>query len=131
MRSALWFLLRLFAHLFELALSLFLIGLGIVAWASGSNILIFGEHAWQGVSLMRAILILGIVGLASVLLAGSRVRWIFPLWCLLVLVLMIRGFFLSNYSFTDANQFKFAVWLSMGALIAFMGSLGVLRRRVK
>ena len=131
MRSALWFLLRLFAYLFELVLSLFLIGLGIVAWASGSNTLIFGDHYWQGVSLTRSILIAGIMGLASVLLAGSRVRWIFPLWCLLVLVLMIRGFFLSSYSFTDANQFQFALWLSMGALIAFVGSLGVLRRRVK
>jgi hypothetical protein len=69
------------------------------------------------------------LGLASVLLAGSRLRWIFPLWCLFLLILMIRGFFLSSYSFADANQFQFALGLTAGALIAFLGSLGVLRRR--
>jgi len=46
-----------------------------------------------------------------------------------VLTLMIRGFFLSSYSFAGANQFQFAVWLTAGALIAFLGSLGVLRPR--
>jgi len=41
-----------------------------------------------------------------------------------------RGFFLSSYSFAGANQFQFAVWLTAGALLAFLGSLGVLRRRM-
>jgi len=127
--SALGLLLRLFAYLFELALSLFLIGLGIVAWASGPTDLNLGMLPWQGAALTWIILALGIVGLACVLLAGSRLRWIFPLWCLLVLIMMIRGFFLSSYSFAGANQFQFVVWLTAGGLIAFLGSLGVLRRR--
>jgi hypothetical protein len=127
--SALGLLLRLFAYLFELALSLFLIGLGIVAWASGPTDLNLGMLPWEGRMLTQAILILGMLGLASVLLAGSRLRWIFPLWCLFLLILMIRGFFLSSYSFADANQFQFAVGLTACALIAFLGSLGVLRRR--
>jgi hypothetical protein len=84
---------------------------------------------WEGAALRRMLLILGIVGLACTLLAGSRLRWTFPLWCLFVLILMIRGFFLSSYSFAGANQFQFAVGLSAGALVAFLGSLGVLRRR--
>jgi hypothetical protein len=124
LRSALGLLLRVFAYLFELALSLFLIGLGLVAWASGSNTLVFGTYFWEGVALIRAILILGIVGLACVLLAGSRLRWIFPLWCLFVLVLMIRGFFLSSYAFR-ATEFQFATWLTTAALLAFLGSLTV------
>jgi hypothetical protein len=128
LRSALGLLLRVFSWLFELALSLFLIGLGIVAWVSGPNDLKLEMLPWEGATLTRAILISGIVGAASVLLAGSRLRWIFPLWCLCVLVVMIRGFFLSTYSFAGANQFQFAVWLTAGALIAFLGSLGVLRR---
>ena len=127
--SALGLLLRLFAYLFELALSLFLLGLGIVASASGANGLNLGMLPWEGRTLTGAILILGMVGLASVLLAGSRLRWIFPLWCLFVLIMMIRGFFLSSYSFAGANQFQLAVALTAGALIAFLGSLGVLRRR--
>jgi hypothetical protein len=127
--SALGLLLRLFAYLFELALSLFLIGLGIVAWASGPTDLNLGMLPWEGATLTRIILALGMVGIASVLLAGSRLRWIFPLWCLFVVIVMIRGFFLSSYSFAGTNRFQFAVWLTAGALIAFLASLGVLRRR--
>jgi hypothetical protein len=131
LKNALGLLLRVFDYLFELALSLFLLGLGIVAWASSPANLTIGMLPWEGAALTRALLILGIMGLACVLLAGSRMRWIFPLWCLLVLVIMIRGFFLSSYSFAGADQFQFAVWLTVAALIAFLGSLGVLRRRAK
>ena len=119
-KGAFGWLLAAFACLFGLALSLFLIGLGIVAWVSDSNVLAFG---------MRIILIAGIVGLASVLLAGSRLRWIFPLWCLFVLVMLVRGFFLSSYTFGGAAGFQLALGLTIGALIAFLGSLGMLRRR--
>jgi hypothetical protein len=128
--SALGFLLRVFAYLYQLVLSLFLIALGIVAWSSGHTDLNLALLPWEGAALTRIIPVLGIVGLACLLLAGSRLRWFFPLWCLLVLILMIRGFFLSSYSFAGTNEFQFAVWLTAGALIAFVGSLGVLRRRV-
>jgi hypothetical protein len=84
---------------------------------------------WEGAALTRIILVFGIVGVACVLLTASRLRWIFPVWCLFVLIMMIRGLFLSSYSFAGANQFQFALWLTAGALIAFLGSLGVLRRR--
>ena len=120
LKGALGWLLTVFACLFELLLSLFLLGVGIVAWVSDSNILAFGKPI---------ILTAGIVGLASVLLAGSRLRWIFPLWCLFVLVMLVRGFFLSSYSFGGAAGFQLALWLTIGALIALLGSLGMLRRR--
>ena len=131
LRSALGFLLRGFAYLFELALSLLLVGLGIVAWASGPSDLKLGMLPWEGAALTRAILILGVAGIACVLLAGSRLRLIFPLWCLFVLVMLVRGFFLSSYSFGRGSPFQFAMWLTAGALLAFLGSLGVLRRRAK
>jgi hypothetical protein len=129
--SVLGLLLRIYSYLFELGLSLFLIGLAIVAWASRPNNLALGMLPWEGAALGWIILILGIVGMASVLLAGSRLRWIFPLWSLFVLIMMVRGFFLSSYSFGSANEFQLAVWLTAGALIAFLGSLGVLRRKAK
>ena len=46
LRSALGLLLRIFAYFFELALSLFLIGLGMVAWVSGPNNLTLGMLPW-------------------------------------------------------------------------------------
>jgi len=131
LRSLLGLLWRVYSYLFELGLALFLIGLGIVAWASGPENLQLGMFPWDGAMLTRAILISGMAGLACVLLAGSSLRWIFPLWCLFALVMMIRGFFLSSYSFGGANEFQLAAWLTAGALLAFLGSLGVLRRRAK
>jgi hypothetical protein len=110
-------------------LSLFMLGLGIIAWVSAEADLNLPMLPWEGPALRRMLPILGAAGIACVLLAGSRLRWIFPLWCLFVLTLMIRGFFLSSYSFAGANQFQFAVWLTAGALLAALGSLGVLRRR--
>jgi hypothetical protein len=127
--SILGLLLRTYSYLFEVGLALLLIGLAIVAWASGPNNLALGMLPWEGAALRWIILILGVMGLASVLLAGSRLRLIFPLWSLFVLIMMVRGFFLSSYSFASANEFQLAVWLTIGALIAFLGSLGVLRRR--
>jgi hypothetical protein len=126
---ALGLLLRLFAYLFELVLSLFLLGVGIIAWVSEGTDLNLAMLPWEGATLRRMLPILGVVGIACVLLAQSRLRWIFPIWCLFVLIMMIRGFFLSSYSFAGANQFQFVVWLTAGGLIAFLGSLGVLRRR--
>ena len=120
-KGALGWLLAMFACLFELVLSLFLLGVGIIAWVSDSNILAFGK--W-------IILTAGIVGLASVLLAGSRLRWIFPLWCLFVLAMLVRGFFLSSYSFGSKSEFQFVVGLTIGAVIAFLGSLRMLWRRL-
>ena len=129
LRGALWFLLRVYALLFELALSLFLLGLGIVAGASNPNSLNLGMLPWEGSTLMRMVLILGAAGLVSVLLAGTGLRWIFPVWCLFVAGMMVRGFFLGNYSFSGANEFQYAAGLTFAAFVAFLGSLGVFRRR--
>ncbi len=129
MRSALGLLLRIFAYLYELALSLFLLGLGMIALIGGQHTLKLGMLPWENEALTRNILILGAAGLVCVLIAGSRMRWIFPLWCLFVLVMMFRGFFLSSYRFEDASHFRFAVWLTMGALLAFLGGMTVLGGR--
>ena len=36
---------------------------------------------------------------------------------------MLRGFFLSSYTFSSAGEFRFAVWLTIGAFVAFVGEL--------
>jgi hypothetical protein len=127
--SALGFLLLVFAWLFELAVSLFLIGLGLVAWASGPENLQVGMFPWEGAALERIVLIAGLVGLVSVIAAGTSWRWLFPLWSLFAVVMMIRGFFLSSYSFAGTEPFQIALWLTAGALVALVGSLRVFKRR--
>ncbi len=129
MRNALLWLLRVYAYLFHLALSLFLVGVGFIAVTSQNN-LTLGMLPWQGAALTRAILILGVLGIICVALAVTGIaRWIFPLWTLVVLGMLVRGFFVSSYSFSGAGEFKTAVWLTIGALVAFLASLSLFGRR--
>ena len=123
MRNAIGLLLRLYAYLYHLVLALFLIGIGLMAVANGKD-LNLGMLPWEGSKVTQGVLVLGVLGLVCVLLAiAGWLRWLFPFWALAVLVLMFRGFFLAPYTFSGADQFRGAVWLTIGALGAFLGSL--------
>jgi hypothetical protein len=128
-RNALLWLLRLFAYGFHFALALFLAGMGIVALTSGHS-LTLPMLPWQGTSLTGESLILGVVGILCVGLAVTGIaRWLFPLWTLFALIMMLRGFFLTTYAFSSQSEFRTAVWLAIGAFVAFLGSLSLFRRR--
>ena len=130
MRNAILWLLRVGAYLYHLLLALFLLGLGVFVSSGGQHNLKLGMLPWEGAALTQAILILGAVGTICVLLAiVGKLRWLFVLWTLFVLVMMFRGFFLSSYSFADAAQFKFDVWLTVSALLAFLVSLSLFGKR--
>lgn len=132
MRNALLLLLRVCGYIYHLILCLFLLGLGILGPASGQNNLKLGMLPWEGAALTRAVTILGAVGIVCILLAiTGKLRWLFPIWALFVFVMMFRGFFLSSYSFADAGQFKFDVWLTAGALVVFLISLSLFGRMSK
>ena len=123
MRNAIGLLLRLYAYLYHLLLALFLLGIGLAALANSKE-LNLGMLPWEGAKLTWGVLVLGLVGLVCVLLAvAGFMRWLFALWALLVLGLMIRGFFLTPYTFSGSDQFWGAVWLTVGAFGAFLGSL--------
>ena len=130
-RNAFWWLLRVYAYCFHLILGLLLAGMAIVALTSGHS-LTLGMLPWQDAALTRGTLIVGVAGIICVALAVTGfVRWLFPLWALFALYMMLRGFFLSTYAFSDAGEFRFAVWLTIGALVAFLGSLSLFGRRRK
>jgi hypothetical protein len=102
--------------------------MGTVAVASGHD-LTLGMLPWQGASLTRAALLLGLAGVICVALAVTGLaRWLFPLWTLFALIMMLRGFFFSTYTFSGPGEFKFAVWLTIGALVALVGSLSLFGR---
>ena len=127
MRKALLGLLRLYAYLFHVVLCLFLLGLRIV----GAGNLKLGMLPWEGAALTQALLWMSLAGILCCLLAMTgMLRWLFPLWALFVFVMMFRGFFVSSYSFADEGQFKFGVGVTVGALVALVGSLWVRRPRM-
>ena len=129
MRNAIGLLLRLYSYLFHTILSLFLIGISLVAVTAGNDLKL-AMLPWEGPALAQWVLVIGVLGLLFVLLAITGIfRYIFPLWTLFIFVLMFRGFFLTPYDFGDAEHFRGAAWLTFGAFGAFLSSLSVLGRR--
>ncbi len=123
------FLLRLFSYAFHLLLTLFFLGVSLLAAISGRHNLSFRMLPWKGEPLTWWLLGLSLAGLASVLLAATgRFRHLFPLWCLFVAGLMIWGMFLSRaYAFPSPAAFQFGVAITAGALIALLGGLTLWR----
>ena len=85
---------------------------------------------WEGEKLTQAVTAMGVIGLICIFGAMTGLfRWIFPIWTLVILVLMVRGFFLGSYTFSGADQLKLFIWLTVGALIAFLASLTLFTKR--
>jgi len=123
------FLLCLYSYLFNLILCLFLLGVGLIANAS-HTVPKFGMLPFTDENMIRGVLTLAIVGLVCTLLAATGIfKYLFPVWTAIVLFLMVKGFIFSHYTFADEAAFKVALWLMLGALVAFFGGLWVLRKR--
>jgi hypothetical protein len=121
--------LRIYSYVFEILLSLFMIALGLIA---GEQLNLHGLLPWERPSLARWLVILGLIGIVCTVLAFTGwFRYLYPLWTLAVVVMLVRGFF-SVESFDTGNLFSFtqSIWLLALAILAFIGSLTVLGRRV-
>jgi hypothetical protein len=122
-------LLRVYSYLFNLILCLFLLGVGLIASAS-HTIPKLGMLPFDDDTMIRGILTLAIVGLVCTLLAATGLfKYLFPIWTAIVLGLMLKGFIFSHYTFGGEAAFKVALWLTLGALVAFLGGLWVLKKQ--
>jgi len=122
-------LLRLYSYAFEFLLSLIALVLGIFG-ATHGNDLSLDLLPWTGASLTQWLTGLGLIGLVCTILAVSgRLRFLFPLWALFVLVMLFRGYMFSSYTFSGPQGFEQAVLFFVGAILAFLGSLTVFGRR--
>jgi hypothetical protein len=124
------FILRIYSYLYHLLLCLFLIVIGGIALLSPSSNLTLGMLPWEDPALTYWVFFGGLAGLLSLVLAiAGKLRFLFFLWTLVVLVLMVRGFFLSSYGFRDAGHFYNVLLLMFGALLAAVGAAMPIRRR--
>ncbi|MBZ5592289.1 MAG: hypothetical protein LAP39_08635 [Acidobacteriia bacterium] len=115
-------LLRVISYFFGGLLALFVAAICAVALANGSP-LNFVFLPWSGPSLTHWLLGLALFGLLTLLLAMSgKVRALFFLWNAAVFVLLLKGLFVSFYSFSGPVSFKAAVWLTGASLVGVLGS---------
>jgi hypothetical protein len=123
------FLLRWYSYAFHAILCLFTLAVAAIA-VSSHSIPKFGFLPFTDETMIRGLFTLAIVGLVSVFLAVTGLfRYMFPVWAAIVLWLMVKGFFLSPFTFPNADAFRGALWLTFGAVGAFFGALWVLKPR--
>ncbi len=122
--------LRLYSYLYHVVLSLFLFLVSTVVLIGGRHNLQLPMLPWEGASLTHWVMALSVIGLILTLLAVTGLfRYAFPFWCLFVVIMMIRGFFLSPFYYTGgSDQFRGAVWLLIGAIGALLSSLMLFKR---
>jgi hypothetical protein len=109
-----------FSYLYEGLLALFLAAVGCLALASGSP-LHLEMLPWTGSTLNYVLLFGGLLGLVLVLLAVlGKLRPLFFVWTLAVLVLMLKGYVLGGIRL-DPESAKKAGYLILGAVLALIG----------
>jgi hypothetical protein len=123
-------ILRLYSYLYHVVLSLLLLGISGIAIASDVHTLNLPMLPWKGDELIHWVFYGSMAGLISIVLAVTGIfRYLFPIWTLIVFVLMVRGFLISPYTFTGIDQFYLILGLIAGALLAFIGSLTPFRKK--
>jgi hypothetical protein len=120
-------IMRYFAYLFHIVLALFLFALSGIAISTGTGSLRLGMLPWTGDTLNYVLIGSAVVGLLTVLLAMKGVlRILFLLWSFLVFVMLVKGYIFSRYTF-QPNEFRIALFLIGGSLLALLGAWFQLR----
>ncbi len=116
--------LRVYSWIFEAVLCAMAIALASVTVLSGDLNLKLGWLPWDSKSSTSWLFGFGILGLFLILLAiAGRLRILFFLFALAVVVLLVKGFFYGlGYSFENASQAQNALALIGAALVALFGA---------
>jgi len=116
-------IMRLFSYLYHGLLALFLLAISALALlSSGVNTLSLDFLPWQGSALSYWLLGASLFGIVSLVLAVKGVlRGLYFLWNLVVVLVLVKGLFLSSHHF-EPGEFKTAVYLTLGALLALAGA---------
>ena len=117
-------LLRVYSWIFEALLCVLGIGVAIVSLTVGSSDPVMVDWLpWSGASLPTWLIGLGILGLIFVLLAlAGRLRILLFLFAAAVFALLAKGFFFSTHSFEGPDEGRFAMWMVIASLVAFVGA---------
>jgi hypothetical protein len=123
--------LLIYGYIYHFILGLLLTAIACLTLASGQHNLHLAMLPWKGQALTFWVLALGLGAILFVVLAATRLfRYAFPLWCLFVAIMMFRGFFMTGaYVFSGPSNFRAVVWLTIGALGAFLASLQLFKPR--
>jgi peptidoglycan/LPS O-acetylase OafA/YrhL len=114
--------MRIYSFVFHIFLGVVMMAVGLVSGTGGQHNLQIRFLPWQGTTLRYCLLGLGFAALVITALAVRRVvPALFALWSLAVLVMLVRGYFFSSYSF-GLGGIRTALLFVAAALLAFVGA---------
>lgn len=117
------FIMRVLSYLYNAVLALFLLGVSGLAWGSGQHNLDIDILPWQKAPLTYWMFALGVVAVLTTLAAiFGKARIVYLLWNLLVLVMLVKGFMFSRFTFTNKSQITLALWLVGLTIVASVGA---------
>jgi hypothetical protein len=115
-------LLSFLGYVFHGLLCLILFAMSGLAMAAGAQTLQLGMLPLTGSTLLYAVFFGALCGLVTVILAiQGRVRPLFFVWSLVVMLLLLKGYIFSGYRFSP-GEFPMAMCLIVGSMIALIGS---------
>lgn len=125
-------LMRGYANTYVLVLSVFFLGIGVLAKDANTKAVNLPMLPWTGEDLVSWLFYLGGFGLLAVALNVTGLfRYLLPLAAITWLVVLFRGFFLNPYNYGGEEPFYWAVALVAGAFGATLCALRELFSRKK
>jgi hypothetical protein len=116
-------ILRALSYGIHFLLGLLLFGLGAVSIISDTPLRL-EMLPWSGMELSRWLIYLGLAAVVCVTLAVLGIfRFLFPVWCLVTLILTVRGYFFSPYRFSGDDEFYWVLGFTSLLLLTFAASL--------
>ena len=115
-------IVKLFSYAFHLVLALFMTGLAVLAFSTGTHNLRLDILPWSGMTLSWWLLGLGLAGLLAIALAVlGMLRVLFLVWTVVVVGMLVRGFFFSPYMFGGWEGLRMVLLFLAGAGLAAVG----------
>src|SRR5262245_6419838 len=95
---------------------------GVLTLAGAGPSLRLDMLSWTGSTAITVLLLGGIFGLLTVVLAvRGTLRPLFFLWALVVTIYLVKGYFLGGYRFTP-DEFRSVVYLVIASIVALLGA---------
>ena len=123
-------ILRGYSYIYHLSISVVLLALALIACASGNFNLKQEMLPWTGIELFYWMLGLGLAGTLSVILAFvGKIRVLFLIWAVAVVIGLTRGFLFGGMRFENADSFRNSLLFLAAGLIALLGAWSAFRKR--
>lgn len=123
-------ILRGYSYIYHLSISVVLLALALIACASGNFNLKQEMLPWTGIELFYWMLGLGLAGTLSVILAFvGKIRVLFLIWAVAVVIGLTRGFLFGGMRFENADSFRNSLLFLGAGLIALLGAWSAFRKR--